>query len=51
MNADQILVMDGGRIAERGNHPQLLALNGQYAQMWRLQQQRAEQSAAERQHL
>ncbi|MNN30401.1 putative multidrug resistance ABC transporter ATP-binding/permease protein YheH [compost metagenome] len=51
MNADQILVMDGGRIAERGSHPQLLALNGQYAQMWRLQQQRAEQSAAEQQHL
>ena len=51
MNADQILVMDGGRIAERGSHPQLLALNGQYAQMWRLQQQRAEQSAAEEQHL
>ena len=47
MNADQILVMNDGRIVERGSHPQLLALGGQYAQMWRLQQQRAEQAATE----
>jgi ATP-binding cassette subfamily B protein len=47
MNADQILVMNDGRIVERGSHPQLLALGGQYAQMWRLQQQRAEQVATE----
>ena len=39
MNADQIMVMDGGRIVERGSHPQLLAANGRYAQMWALQQQ------------
>lgn len=44
MNADQILVMDNGCIIEQGNHAQLLALNGRYAQMWRLQQQHAEQS-------
>lgn len=44
MNADQILVMDSGRIIERGTHTQLLAMNGQYAQMWHLQQQRSEQS-------
>lgn len=42
MNADQILVMDSGRIVERGSHTQLLAQGGRYAQMWRLQQ-RAEQ--------
>lgn len=43
MNADQILVMDSGRIVERGSHAQLLAQGGRYAQMWRLQQQRAAQ--------
>lgn len=49
MNADQILVMEGGRIIERGTHVQLLALDGQYARMWRLQQ-RADQSAMEHPH-
>jgi ATP-binding cassette subfamily B protein len=39
MNADQILVMDAGRIVERGSHAELLAAGGQYAQMWQLQQQ------------
>jgi len=39
MDADQILVMDGGRIVERGTHSALLAADGYYAQMWRLQQQ------------
>ncbi|UJP01893.1 MAG: ABC transporter ATP-binding protein/permease [Nitrosomonas sp.] len=38
-DADQILVMDHGRIIERGTHPQLLAAGGAYAQMWELQQQ------------
>lgn len=38
MNADQILVMDAGRIVERGSHAELLARDGHYAQMWRLQQ-------------
>jgi ATP-binding cassette, subfamily B, heavy metal transporter len=38
MNADQILVMDAGHIVERGRHGELLAANGYYAQMWRLQQ-------------
>jgi ABC-type transport system involved in Fe-S cluster assembly fused permease/ATPase subunit len=45
MNADEILVMDAGRIVERGSHVQLLMLDGHYAQMWKLQQQ--EQRAAE----
>ena len=39
MDADEILVMDAGRIVERGTHAQLLALQGHYTQMWRLQQQ------------
>jgi ATP-binding cassette subfamily B protein len=39
VDADQILVMDGGRIVERGTHKELLAANGRYAHMWRLQQQ------------
>jgi ATP-binding cassette subfamily B protein len=38
MNADEILVLDGGRIIERGNHRQLLDRAGTYAQMWALQQ-------------
>ncbi len=39
MDADQILVMDQGRIVERGSHRELLELNGAYAQMWALQLQ------------
>jgi ATP-binding cassette subfamily B protein len=42
MNADQILVMDNGRIVERGAHPALLEAGGRYAQMWALQQQEEE---------
>ncbi len=38
-DADQILVMDQGRIIERGNHHQLLIANNVYARMWELQQQ------------
>jgi ATP-binding cassette subfamily B protein len=39
INASEILVLEQGRIVERGNHSQLLALRGIYAQMWSLQQQ------------
>jgi ATP-binding cassette, subfamily B, heavy metal transporter len=42
MDADQILVMERGRIAERGTHRELLDGGGLYAQMWALQQQEAE---------
>ena len=38
-DADQILVMDKGRIIERGNHQELLVAKGFYAHMWELQQQ------------
>jgi ATP-binding cassette subfamily B protein len=37
-HADQILVLDHGRVVERGTHAGLLAASGRYAQMWRLQQ-------------
>jgi ATP-binding cassette subfamily B protein len=47
MDADQILVLDQGRIVERGTHRELLEQDGAYAQMWALQQQEeAEQAAA-----
>ncbi|CUU56789.1 ATP-binding cassette, subfamily B [Parafrankia irregularis] len=36
--ADQILVLDDGRIVERGRHDDLLAAGGRYAQLWRAQQ-------------
>ncbi|KEQ21842.1 ABC transporter ATP-binding protein [Paenibacillus tyrfis] len=36
-SADQIVVMDEGRIIERGNHEQLLAVNGIYADMYHKQ--------------
>ena len=38
VDAHEILVMDAGRIIERGSHAQLLAMNGRYAAMWALQQ-------------
>jgi ATP-binding cassette subfamily B protein len=34
MNADEIIVLDQGRIIERGSHAELLARGGAYAQMW-----------------
>jgi ATP-binding cassette subfamily B protein len=37
VDADEILVLENGGIAERGNHAALLALNGRYAAMWQLQ--------------
>jgi ABC-type transport system involved in Fe-S cluster assembly fused permease/ATPase subunit len=38
VDSHEILVLDAGRIVERGAHSELLALNGRYAQMWALQQ-------------
>ncbi len=44
--ADEIIVLDQGRIAERGTHSQLLAMNGLYASMWN--RQREAEAARER---
>ncbi|WP_457330396.1 ABCB family ABC transporter ATP-binding protein/permease [Rhizobacter sp. P5_C2] len=46
VDAHQILVMEQGRIVERGTHAQLLALDGRYADMWRLQQSSTEDALA-----
>lgn len=45
VDAHEILVLDAGRIVERGSHAALLAMNGRYAEMWALQQS-AEMSVA-----
>ena len=37
-DAHEIVVLDAGRVVERGNHEALLAANGRYASMWALQQ-------------
>ncbi len=38
VDADEILVLDHGRVIEHGSHRELLALGGRYTQMWLLQQ-------------
>jgi len=45
-DAAQILVLEHGRIVERGTHAQLLAANGAYAQMWERQQARPDEVEA-----
>ena len=42
IEADEILVLSGGAIVERGRHPDLLATDGVYADMWARQQAAAE---------
>jgi ATP-binding cassette subfamily B protein len=42
VNADEIIVLDGGEIVERGTHHALLAKNGLYASMWNRQREAEE---------
>jgi ATP-binding cassette subfamily B protein len=49
VDADQILVLEHGRVREQGAHRELLQQNGMYAQMWALQQQ--EQAVREEEQL
>jgi ATP-binding cassette subfamily B protein len=47
VDADEIIVLVDGRIAERGSHRELLARGGVFARMWDLQAQQAEPELAE----
>jgi ATP-binding cassette subfamily B protein len=46
VDADEIIVLQEGRIAERGSHGQLIALDGLYAEMWRRQSEAVEAAEA-----
>jgi ABC-type multidrug transport system fused ATPase/permease subunit len=46
-NADQILILENGRIVERGTHASLLALNGHYTQLYDLQLREQEEFEAQ----
>ena len=46
VDADQIIVMDAGRIAESGSHASLLKKQGLYAEMWARQQTEDEEDVA-----
>ncbi len=48
VDADEILVLEGGRVVERGSHWNLLARNGIYARMWAAQSEQEEGARAER---
>jgi ATP-binding cassette, subfamily B, heavy metal transporter len=43
VDADQILVLEEGRVIERGRHAELLAAKGRYAELWELQAREAKQ--------
>jgi ATP-binding cassette subfamily B protein len=45
VDADEILVLDQGSIVERGSFRELMAANGRFAEMWRLQQEEGRKRA------
>jgi ATP-binding cassette subfamily B protein len=47
VDADEIVVLDQGRVVERGNHASLLARDGLYAEMWNRQQAEREKAGEE----
>jgi ATP-binding cassette subfamily B protein len=47
VHADEIIVLEKGRIVERGTHVALLVAEGRYARMWRQQQEGGENGSAE----
>ena len=47
IGADEIIVLEQGRVVERGRHAELLAAEGAYAGLWRRQQQASEHVADE----
>ncbi|GGP24358.1 ABCB family ABC transporter ATP-binding protein/permease [Silvimonas amylolytica] len=47
-DADEILVMEAGRVVERGHHRALLAANGVYARLWSMQQHEAEHAPGDK---
>jgi ATP-binding cassette subfamily B protein len=46
VDADQIIVLEAGRVVEQGRHDALLAQGGKYAEMWALQAREAKDSDA-----
>jgi ATP-binding cassette subfamily B protein len=48
VDAEEIVVLDAGRVVERGRHAQLIDRGGVYADMWRRQQEAAAEEAARR---
>lgn len=46
VHADQIIVMDHGRIVEKGTHEQLIAAAGTYASLWAMQQKQADEAVS-----
>jgi ATP-binding cassette subfamily B protein len=44
VDADQILVLEQGRLVEQGRHAELIARGGRYAELWELQARQAQQT-------